>query len=140
MTGPQGDYKPQLLAHNFNQLIYQQDDTDKCDTTGFMSAKLSGTFSSAIRWGFTMVGTISPSLSFQEAYGFFDSDMDLSGEFMFDGSGEWNIAGSTKPADLFPSDISDYGFSHPGYASALPHPMPCRRLPGAHPADGRGCA
>ncbi|KAK4241773.1 hypothetical protein C8A03DRAFT_30078 [Achaetomium macrosporum] len=108
-TGPQGDYKPQLVARNFSRVIYQQDSTSKCNDTAFMAAKLSGIFSSAIRWGFTM-----------DAYGFFDSKMDLSGDFAFKGRGELNIAGATKTADLWLSDISDYSFSHPGIVSFSP--------------------
>jgi hypothetical protein len=61
-----------------------------------------------------MVGTISPSLSFQEAYGYFDSDINMFGTLFVTGSGSLDIPGSTKPEDIFFSDISDFGFSHPG--------------------------
>lgn len=50
---------------------------------------LSGTniylVKSEIRFGVTMVGTISPEISFEETYGFFDADMTYSGTLMLNG-------------------------------------------------------
>lgn len=49
---------------------------------------LSGTnilVKSEIRFGVTMVGTISPEINFEETYGFFDADMTYSGTLMLNG-------------------------------------------------------
>lgn len=72
---------------------------------------------SSIRWGVTLVGTISPSLNVEEAYGFFDTDVDLAGRLLVNGYADLDIAGSTNPVDMFSSDISNYGWSHPGIGS-----------------------
>lgn len=64
-----------------------------------------------------MVGTNSSSLNIEEAYGFFDTDVDMTGRLYVNGYAELDIEGSTSPVDMFSSDISNYGWSHPGIGS-----------------------
>lgn len=109
-----GGYRPSLVSDNFDKLLYQQDSSDDCDGSGFLSAKLEGSISDAIRWGFTMVGKITPTLSLDEAYGYFDSDLDLEATLEVVGQGSIKIPGRTGSQSLFNLDISGLGFSHPG--------------------------
>lgn len=67
-----------------------------------------------------MVGTISPEINFEEAYGYFDVDMSMVGTIMLDGKASINIASSTKPASIFNTDISNFAFSEPGIVSFTP--------------------
>lgn len=119
--GLPADYTLNLEQDNIYQLLYSQDESANCGgKDGFMSIELEGTVQSKIRWGVTMVGTISPEISFEEAYGFFDADMTLIGTIMLDGKASVNVVGSTKPASVFATDISNFGYSEPGIVSFTP--------------------
>ncbi|GJC92737.1 mutanase [Colletotrichum higginsianum] len=109
-----GSYQVSLGKKDFSQLLYQEDNSGQCGGNGFLSVNLKGSVTSALRWGFTMVGTISPSLKFEEAYGFFDVDMSLAGTLSFDGRGELGILGRLGSQQLFDEHISDFGWAHPG--------------------------
>lgn len=88
---------------------------------GFLSVRLEGSASALMRWGYTMVGTISPSLSFEEAHGFFDASVASQGQLFVDGSGALDIEGSVPVTQLFgASGVTDFGWSQPGYLSCSP--------------------
>uniref|UniRef100_A0A0P0BUL1 chitinase n=1 Tax=Hypocrella siamensis TaxID=696354 RepID=A0A0P0BUL1_9HYPO len=115
-----GEYSLEISKEKFSSLIYQKDDSSSCNSGGWLSVSLAGTAQSSIRWGFSMVGTISPTLDFSEAYGFFDSKLLLDASLLVDGRGSLDMNGSTKLAPLFSSDISKFAFSHPGIVSFSP--------------------
>lgn len=106
-------YLPRL-EHKFDKLIYQRDNSESCGGSGFLSVKLEGDIRDSLRWGFTMVGTISPKLKFEEAYGYFDSEMDLEGHLDVTGQGTVNIPSGKEAQPAFNTDISGLAFSHPG--------------------------
>ncbi|KAF7884611.1 uncharacterized protein EAF02_004947 [Botrytis sinoallii] len=100
-------YTLNLEEDDIYQLLYSGDVTGSC-------------VASKLRWGVTMVGTISPEISFEETYGFFDVDMDMAGTIILDGKASINVGGSTKPASVFDTDISNFAFSEPGIVSFTP--------------------
>ncbi|UKZ85264.1 uncharacterized protein TrAFT101_001132 [Trichoderma asperellum] len=75
-----------LEQSDFSQLLFSQDRSASCrGKDGFMLIELEGSVKSEIRFGVTMVGTISPEINFEETYGFFDADMTYSGTLMLNG-------------------------------------------------------
>jgi hypothetical protein len=117
---PSGYYLD-LTESDFNKKVYLQDDSANCGgQDGFMAMYLSGTVTSDIRFGVTMVGTISPTLNLEEAYGFFDADMTMVAALTLNGQGSIDINGATKQSNLFATDISDFGYSEPGIVSFAP--------------------
>ncbi|KAJ0131917.1 hypothetical protein CTA2_2757, partial [Colletotrichum tanaceti] len=132
-----GFYRVSLGKNDFSRLLYQEDHSGQCGGSGFLSVNLKGSVSSALRWGFTMVGTISPSLKFEEAYGFFDVDMDLSGTLSFDGRGELGILGRLGSQRLFDKHISDFAWAHPGIVEFKPNMNVDMNLRGASNIDGK---
>ncbi|UKZ47181.1 hypothetical protein TrVGV298_001395 [Trichoderma virens] len=121
LNGQPAAYSLDLEQEDFYQLLYSQDDSAKCGgKDGFMSIELDGSVKNGIRFGVTMVGTIAPEISFEEAYGFFDVDMNLTGRLMINGQASINIVGSTKPGSVFATDLSNFGFSEPGIVSFTP--------------------
>ncbi|KAL7937884.1 glycoside hydrolase family 18 protein [Trichoderma chlorosporum] len=120
-NGPPAAYSLNLEQPNFSQLLYSQDKSAKCGgKDGFMFIELEGSVKNAFRFGVTLVGTIAPEINFEEAYGFFDVNMNLTGKLMLNGQASVNIVGSTKPESVFATDISNFGFSEPGIASFVP--------------------
>lgn len=117
-------------------LVYGNDGKGKnCRTTdGFLKVELSGTVSNSPVWGFTLVGTIAPTLSLEEAYGYFDSDLYMSGTLLFDGKGVIHINNAQQ--QLFPSPITRYKFSHPGIVSFSPQLNADIQLTGSGQIDG----
>lgn len=126
----EGNTENQLLGisnPSFSQLIYHQT-SDTCAATtsskralsddGFLSVKLDGWATALLRWGYTMVGTISPTLNLEEAHGFFDASVTSYGRLWVDGEGSLDIDGTLPEIQLFGDDgITDFGWSHPGYVS-----------------------
>ncbi|KAK3687975.1 mutanase [Podospora appendiculata] len=118
-----------LAKLGFSNLIYQQT-SDTCaalsskrslPNDGFLSVSLDGWVSSDLRWGYTMVGTISPSLNIEEAHGFFDARISSEGNLRVDGSGVLEIQGTLPTSQLFGVDgVTDYGWSQPGLVSFKP--------------------
>ncbi|KAJ8060927.1 hypothetical protein OCU04_010007 [Sclerotinia nivalis] len=114
-------YTLNLEQDDIYQLLYSQDESGSCGgEDGWLNIELEGSVQSALRWRVTMVWTISPEISFEEAYGFFDVDMTMVGTIMLDGKASINLAGSTKPAWVFDTDISNFAFSEPGIVSFTP--------------------
>lgn len=122
----------------FSNVIYHQT-SDTCaagsskrglSDDGFLSVYLNGWITTDLRWGYTMVGTISPSLNLQEAHGFYDAQISSEGTLWVDGSGTLDIDGTLPLAELFGSDgVTDFGWSHPGYVL---HTSPYLVNPVAH--------
>lgn len=107
----------------FSKLIYQQtsdtcaalDDKRGLTDDGFLSIYLDGSVSTQMRWGYTMVGTISPTLNLEEAHGFFDAAIGSDVQLFVDGSGSLSIDGTLPVTQLFGKDgITDFGWSQPG--------------------------
>ncbi|CAI4214313.1 unnamed protein product [Parascedosporium putredinis] len=96
-----GGYWPKLQRDDFESLIYEQDGSDDCGGSGFLSIKLSGTF--------------------EEAYGYFDSELDLEAKLEVAGQGMVQIPGALGSKSLFNLDVSGLGFSHPGIVRFTPN-------------------
>lgn len=108
------------MAKEFDQVLYQADKRSSCDDgSGFLSMKMKGALQASLRWGVTMVGTISPSLNVEEAYGFFDTDPWIGATASFDGNARIGL-GSIRPQQLLSSDHTAFQFTHPGIVSATP--------------------
>lgn len=114
-----------ILNPYFSKPIYQQT-SDTCTALknkrglsddGFLSINLEGSVSTQMRWGYTMVGTISPTLNLEEAHGFFDAAIGSDVRLFVDGSGSLSIDGTVPVTELFgKGGITDFGWSQPGYA------------------------
>ncbi|KAL7921208.1 glycoside hydrolase family 18 protein [Trichoderma austrokoningii] len=106
---------------DFSQLLFSQNQSASCgEKDGFMLIELEGSVKSNIRFGVTMVGTISPEINFEETYRFFDADMTYWGTLMLNGKASVDIDGSTRFMPVFATDISNYAFSEPGIVSLAP--------------------
>jgi hypothetical protein len=82
------------------------------------SVYFDGWIFTQLRWGYTMVGTISPTLHLEEAHGFYDAQITSEGLLWVDGSGILEIDASLPESPLFGVDgITDNGWSQPGYVS-----------------------
>lgn len=118
-----------ILNPYFSKPIYQQT-SDTCaalknkrdlSDDGFLSINLEGSVSASMRWGYTMVGTISPTLNLEEAHGFFDAAIGSDVRLFVDGSGSLSIDGTVPVTELFGKEgITDFGWSQPGYALSPP--------------------
>ncbi|KAM7210667.1 Mutanase [Rhypophila decipiens] len=109
-----------LMAKEFDQVIYRGDKRSSCDDgSGFLSIKIKGALQASLRWGVTVVGTISPSLNVEEAYGFFDTDAWMGATASFDGNARIGL-NSIRPHQLLDSDNAAFEFTHPGIVSATP--------------------
>lgn len=108
----------------FSEVIYKQT-SDTCaapgakrssSDDGFLAVSLEGSATALLRWGYTMVGTISPELNLEEAHGFFDAALTSQGQLFVDGSGTLDIQGTLPTAELFgKGGVTDFGWSQPGY-------------------------
>ncbi|KAF4833579.1 Chitotriosidase-1 [Colletotrichum siamense] len=114
--------QPAIKKSDFTSLIYGNDGSDNdCEDDGFLKISLSGSMSNKMRFGFTLVGTISPTLSVEEAYGYFDSDLLMSATLSFDGKGVLDInSGDGVARDMFSSAITNFEASQPGIVSFSP--------------------
>ena len=87
----------------------------------FLNVKVKGKVNLRVRFGFTFVGTISPTFRLEEAYGFFDSSVVHDGSVEFDGRGKINIQGNQfKQKSILPNPLKNYEFSHPGIVTLRP--------------------
>ena len=134
---PAGYGQPTLNKDNFNLLIYGDDGSDKgCNgPDGFLKINLAGSMRNVMRFGYTLVGTIQP-FALEEAYGYFDSDLYMSGELGFDGRGSLNIKDAVS-RNLFSSPITKDQASHPGIVSFSPELNAEISLLGSGQIDGK---
>lgn len=131
--------QPTLSNDHFNVLIYGDDGHDNgCNgVDGFLKLNLAGAMRNIMRFGFTLVGTIQP-FALEEAYGYFDSDLYMSGQLNFDGKGVLNIKnGAGVARDIFPSPITKFQASHPGIVSFSPELNAQVSLVGSGQIDGQ---
>jgi len=131
--------QPTLSMDGFNILVYGDDGHDKgCDgADGFLKLSLAGSMRNVMRFGYTLVGTIQP-FSLEEAYGYFDSDLYMSGQLSFDGKGVLDINnGAGAARNLLSSPITNYQASHPGIVSFSPELNAEISLLGSGQIDGR---
>ncbi|KAJ0322115.1 hypothetical protein Brms1b_002330 [Colletotrichum noveboracense] len=114
--------QPAIKKSDFTSWIYGNDGSDNdCEDDGFLKISLSGSMSNKMRFGFTLVGTISPTLSVEEAYGYFDSDLLMSATLSFDSKGVLDInSGDGVARDMFSSAITNFEASQPGIVSFSP--------------------
>lgn len=109
-----------------NTLLYGDDGSrNACPNgpDGFLRVGLTGTMASTMKWGFTLVGTISPNLRLEEAYSFFDVDHLTRATLDFDGRGAVSITdnGATSGArPLLQQPVTGFGARHPGIISFTP--------------------
>jgi hypothetical protein len=141
IRGQQYDSKmqPTLSMENFNVLIYGNDGRNKgCNgLDGFLKLTLAGSMHNVMRFGYTLVGTIQP-FSLEEAYGYFDSDLYMSGQLSFDGKGVLDINdGAGVARNLFANPITNYQASHPGIISFSPELNAEVSLHGSGHIDGQ---
>lgn len=116
------DTSPVMGKDDFDVLIYGDDGNGKgCSNgDGFLRLGLTGSMRNTFRFGYTLIGTIMP-FRLEEGYGYFDSDLYMSGQLSFDGRGVLDINGGAGVSrDLFPSPISNFQASHPGIVSFTP--------------------
>ena len=131
--------QPTISKDNFNVLIYGDDGHDKdCNgPDGFLKLSLTGSMRNIMRFGYTLVGTIQP-FKLEEAYGYFDSDLYMSGQLEFDGKGVLNINdGDGVARSLFASPITKFQASHPGIVSFSPELNAEISLVGSGQIDGK---
>ncbi|KAI0890230.1 chitotriosidase-1 [Annulohypoxylon maeteangense] len=133
------DTPAKLNTDHFNTLILGDDGSDKgCNgPDGFLKVNLAGSIRNTMRFGFTLVGTIQP-FALEEAYGYFDSDIYMSGQLEFDGKGILDInSGAGAQRNLFPSPITKFQASHPGIVSFSPELNPEISIIGSGEIDGK---
>ncbi|EFQ98549.1 chitotriosidase-1 [Nannizzia gypsea CBS 118893] len=131
--------QPSLSYENFNTLIYGNDGKKKgCKgADGFLKLNLSGSMRNVMQFGFTIIGTMHP-FAIDEAYGFYDSSLHMSGKLEFDGKGELSInEGVGVSRKLLRSSITKYEASHPGLVSFSPSMNADISLVGSGYMDGR---
>lgn len=127
-----------LRKSHFNQLLVADSSEGKhCDKDdGFMKVSLGGTVVDSMNFGFSFVGTISPTFNIEEANGFFDSGITYQGSIRIDAKGSVNIDGGLPSAPLFSTPITQYAFNHPGICSFAPALNIQTRLTGSGDLDG----
>ena len=108
-----------------NQANQCKSDNDKAGLSpgddGFLKARIVGLLDARMRFGFTFVGKLSPVFELDEAYGFFDTSVDLNAQLDFDGKGKLAIHGDAFAGkSIFGAPLTAYGFSHPGIVSLSP--------------------
>jgi chitinase len=90
---------------------------EECSTSsddGFVKMDISGTLHEELEFGYSFVGTISPTFSIEEAYGYYDTSLTLTGALNFNGKGYFSVPAGMAGANMFSSPVSAWGFSHPG--------------------------
>jgi hypothetical protein len=131
--------QPTLKDDTFNVLIYGDDgSTHDCNGPGgFLKLSLAGSMRNIMRFGYTLVGTIQP-FALEEAYGYFDSDLYMSGQLSFDGRGILSINnGAGAQRNLLASPITAFQASHPGIVSFSPQLNVEVSLLGSGQVDGQ---
>ncbi|KAJ6019259.1 hypothetical protein N7522_001326 [Penicillium canescens] len=117
-----GNTKPYLSNDDFNVGIYgSTGDVHGCSNAGFMKVNLKGSMTDRLRFGSSMVETISPELSLKEAYTFFDTSIRMEGTLDVDAKGTLNI--NNQPSlveNLLADPITNFQASHPGSISFSP--------------------
>lgn len=105
-----------LKKSNFDTLL-SGESPEKCSTTdddGFLKADISGSLLETLEFGYTFVGTISPTFQMVEANGYYDTSFQMTGALNFNGKGYLSVPAGMSPANLFNSPVSAWRFSHPG--------------------------
>ncbi|KAH8894260.1 hypothetical protein GQ53DRAFT_821349 [Thozetella sp. PMI_491] len=133
------------IAANFSQLVYHQV-ADACNSgttqkratsDGFLSVSLDVFALTNLRWGYSLVGTISPTLKIEEAHGFFDSHLTSTNQLRVEGSGILAFPSGTPRVPVFSSAITDFNWSHPGIVEFSPRlNIDVELLPGGGVFDG----
>ncbi|KAL4993981.1 hypothetical protein BDV10DRAFT_189441 [Aspergillus recurvatus] len=97
---------------------------DDCSSSssddGFLNMDISGTLHEELEFGYSFVGTISPNFNIEEAYGYYNTSLTLTGALNFNGKGYFSVPAGMAGANMFSSPVSAWGFSHPGICSFGP--------------------
>lgn len=93
---------------------------DSCKDSSWVNVEVSGDVSEEMKFGYSFVGTISPTFNIEEAYGFFDSKLLFHGSIDVDVRGAIDVDSTLQPKQLFTGAITGYGFSHPGICDMGP--------------------
>lgn len=111
------------LTKNSFDVLLSGESPEKCSANGddgYLKMDISGTLHEQLEFGYTFVGTISPTFSMQEAYGYYDTNLQLTGALNFNGKGYLSVPAGMAGANFFTSPVSAWGFSHPGICNFGP--------------------
>jgi chitinase len=126
-----------LHNENFHNTILSTK-ADTCKNASWMKVDVGGDITEEMKFGYSFVGTISPTFNIEEAYGFFDSKLLFQGSIAVDTRGVLEIDPSLQAKELFTGSIAGYGFSHPGICDLGPSFNVKARLIGAgHSLDAK---
>lgn len=101
----------------FNVLL-SGESAEKCSATGadgFLKMGISGSLHEALEFGYSFVGVISPTFKIEQAYGYYDTHLLLSGSLDFNGKGSLDIPSGMAAAKLFTQPRFVMGFLAPGH-------------------------
>ncbi|CAG8888331.1 unnamed protein product [Penicillium salamii] len=108
-----------LHNDNFRNTIVSSK-ADSCKNSSWMNIEVGGDVSEEMKFGYSFVGTISPTFNIEEAYGFFDSKLLFQGSIDVDVRGAIDVDSTLQSKQLFTGAITGYGFSHPGICDMGP--------------------
>ncbi|KAJ5400883.1 hypothetical protein N7465_011372 [Penicillium sp. CMV-2018d] len=122
--------------HFRNTIVSSKADT--CKDSSWVNVEVGGDVSEEMKFGYSFVGTISPTFNIEEAYGFFDSKLLFHGSIDVDIRGAIDVDSTLQSKQLFTGDITGYGFSHPGICDMGPSLNAKARLIGkGHSLDAK---
>lgn len=136
-----GIVHPSMSVDDVDALLIGTEKNDKCKSDsddGFLSVKVTGKLEQRMRFGYTFVGTISPTFHMEEAYGFVDSGIELEGTLEFDGRGQVNMQGETfKEKSILPAPLTNFAYDHPGIVHLSPEVDVLATVIGGGEVDGK---
>lgn len=106
-----------LLRKSSFDVLLSGESPEKCSAKGddgYLKMDISGWLREDLKFGYTFVGTISPTFSIEEAYGYYDMSLQVTGALNFNGKGYLSIPADMAGTNFFSSPVSAWGFSHPG--------------------------
>lgn len=128
-----------LNKRNFNNLLVGED-AEKCSGSaadGFLKMSLSGNLNEAIEFGYTFVGTIAPNFNIEQAFGYFDSNLELATTPSFDGKGFLSVPDGLENKPLWNSPVRAWSFTHPGILDFSPSTNVYLSMKGEGYVDGK---
>lgn len=133
------DPNHRFLESTFDTTLLGDDGYGKgCDDgDGFLNLKMKGAMSSKARYGYTIIGKLAPTLETQEAIGYYDTDLAMSGSLSVDSKASLNF--DNNSLSLFSDAIRNDAMSasHPGIVSFTPELNAEITLDGSGELDGQ---
>ncbi|PHH89142.1 hypothetical protein CDD83_6593 [Cordyceps sp. RAO-2017] len=105
------------IRKNSFDVLLTGESPEKCSAKrddGYLKIDMSGFLQEELEFGYTFVGTISPTFKIEEAYGYYDTRLNMNAKLNFNGKGHLSVPEGMAFAELFKSPVSAWGFSHPG--------------------------